>query len=480
MSSITNRTITLVISETLNFAVQFLSPIFLVRILDINTYGQYREFIVYSSLILSFASFSIKTNLLYFISKDESKKRDYLSNTIYLLLFFSLIGVLIVFFLRYYLLSILSFNFIPVLIIYIICYQNTDILDSYWLSIKRSDLVLYWSSSNAIVRTSSLILTAYFTHSIWNIIYLLIILEILKTLFTLSYIIKNKLFTWKINVSFIKEQLKYILPNGFASVITKVNNDISKVVISSSLGPAALAIYAVGSQNIPFLNIIRNAVSNVIFPEIAARTSTGPKKALNLWHKANLLYFFLMAPLFIILMFYANIIITIMFTAKYSQAIPIFRIYSILLLRKCFEMSIPIRAMNKNKYFVAGNILYLSVNIILIYILYNLFGFIGPAVAVVIAEIVQSLYLGSKILTIYEIKFREILLWDKLIKIGIISLVGIPIIILFNMIPINYVLVSIVASILYLIVYIILIRKAKIEEIDLFMKKMFNKVRISW
>ncbi len=59
MASLTKRTVTLVISETLKYSVQFLSPILLVRILDKEVYGQYKEFIVYSSLLLTFISFSI-------------------------------------------------------------------------------------------------------------------------------------------------------------------------------------------------------------------------------------------------------------------------------------------------------------------------------------------------------------------------------------------------------------------------------------
>ena len=70
MSSRTNRVTILAISKLLNFAVQFLTPIFLVRIIDRELYGQYKEFFVYASLIGTFIAFSIKYNLLYFISKN--------------------------------------------------------------------------------------------------------------------------------------------------------------------------------------------------------------------------------------------------------------------------------------------------------------------------------------------------------------------------------------------------------------------------
>ncbi len=429
MASITKRILTLVLSESLNYAVIFLSPIFLVRILDLKTYGQYREFMVYAGLAVSFVSFGIKSNLLYFISKDPKNKSIFITNTIYLLLIFSVIGLIIIFFLRSYIDTLFSYNFIYLLMLYIFCFQNVDLLDNYFLSIKRSDYVLYWASSNAIIRTFALIGVAYLTHDIWSIIYLLIILEIIKSIFTLFIVFKHKLMIWKINLVYLKEQLNYILPLGFSSVINRINVDISKIVISSNLGPASLAIYAIGSQNLPFFNIVRNSVSNVIFPEMAVRIKDNPKEALKLWQKNNLMYFFLMVPIFFILMIFADTLIKIMFTEKYISAIPLFRIYLILLLRKCFEMSMPIRAMNRNKVFVLANLLYLAANISLIYFLFTLMGFLGPAIAAVASEIIQTVYLSNKVMYIYNIKLSNLLEWNKLMKISIIGIVGVPILI---------------------------------------------------
>ena len=480
MASITKRIFTLVISESLNYAVIFLSPIFLVRILDVKTFGEYREFMVYSSLILAFTSFGIKSNLLYFISKDPKNKSIFVTNTVYLLLIFSIVGIIIVFFLQSYIRSLLSYDFVYLLLIFIFCFQNVDLLDNYFLSIKRSDYVLFWSSGNAIIRTSSLIVVAYLTRDIWSIIHLLIILEIIKTCFTLFVVFKDKVFNWKINFLHLKEQLRYILPLGFSSVINRINVDISKIVISTNLGPAALAIYSIGSQNLPFFNIVRNSVSNVIFPEMAMKTNKSPRDALKLWQKNNVMYFFLMSPLFLIFMFYADTMIQVLFTSKYDAAIPLFRIYLILLIRKCFEMSMPIRAMNKNKFFVAANVLYLVSNIILIYILYNLIGFLGPAIAAVISEIIQSIYLANKVMSVYEVKLVHLLAWNKLIRIATISLSGLPILSIIIIFFHGNIFLIVLSSLTYLMIYIYLFKKFRLEEVDLFMNKLLSKLKISW
>jgi len=480
MSSLTKRTFTLVVSETLHYAVQFLSPIFLVRILDVNTYGQYKEFIVYSSLITTFISFSIKSNLLYFISKDPEKEKEFISNTAFLLFTFSIVGLVLVYIFKDYIEGLTTFDFITLLIVFIFFCQNIDLLETYWLGKKRTDLVLYWSTINTIVRTGSIILVAYLTKDITSIIYLLIAHEFLKSSFTLFYLIRNKLLKFKLDYSLIKDQLVYIIPLGLSSIILKFNNDISKVIISSNLGAAALAMYAIGSQNLPLINIIRTSISNTIFPEMAQRSSKNPLDALSLWNKSTLLYLFLMTPMFYLVFIYADLIITTLYTAQYQDAVILFRIYSILLIRKCFEMGMPLRAMNKNKFFVFGNILSLGVNVVLLYSLYNLFGFIGPAIAYVITEFTLNLFLATKILSTYNIKLPELFFWKKIGLVLAIGTAGVQILLLNYLISFNELLSAIIFSFVYLVFYLLVIRKLRIDEIDMFMKKLLKKVKLSW
>ena len=111
MSSRTNRVTILAVSKLLNFAVQFLTPIFLVRIIDRELYGQYKEFFVYASIIGAFIAFSIKDNLLYFISKNPKGIKYYVTNTIFLEFIACLLGIIAVYIFKSNLIHASSFNF---------------------------------------------------------------------------------------------------------------------------------------------------------------------------------------------------------------------------------------------------------------------------------------------------------------------------------------------------------------------------------
>lgn len=480
MASLTKRTFILAFSQSLTFAVQFLSPIFLVRILDQTAYGQYKEFIVYSSLMLSFISFSIKSNLLYFISVNPGNDRKYVSNTVFLLFGFSLVGVAAVYLAGSYLRHLTTFNFIWPLMIYIFCFQNIDLLDTLFLSKKRSDYVLYWSGCNIIVRTALLIYVAYRTRDVMDIIYLMIVLEIAKSGFTVFYLLKNRLLGLNVDPAYLKHQLIYILPLGFSGLIMQLNSNVSKVIISANLGASALAIYAIGSQNIPILNIINQSVTYVIFPEMAQRTRQDPLLALKLWAKSNVLYFFLLAPCFFILWVYADVVIDTLFTKNYSAAIPLFRIYLFLLLRRCFEVGAPLRAMNKNKYFVVGNLSSLAVNILLLYVLFELVGFYGPAIAFVAAETFLAVFLAIKIVSTYRITIGALVNWKKIGLIMAVNVLIAPILFFRYLVVLNPVAAAVIFSTVYLAAYVAVLRWLHIDEVDLFMSKILKQLGFSW
>ncbi len=397
-----------------------------------------------------------------------------------MLLFVHTLGIIIVYIFRVNFQSLTTYNFIFLLIIYIFICQYLDLIETYWLGKKRTDLVLYWSTSNVVIRTGSIILVAYLTKDVISIIYVFILHEFAKSSFTFLYLKKKKLLQFRFNKVLAKEQLVYIIPLGLSIVIFNFDNDISKVIISANLGASALAIYAIGSQNIPLINIIVSSVTNAIFPEMAEKASTNPLESLSLWNKSNLLYLFLMLPIFFIFFYYAEEFITTLFTAQYIDAVVLFRIYLLVMIRKCFEMSTPLRAMNKNKYFIIGNLISLVVNIVMLFILFKLLGFIGPAIAYVLTEFSSLIYLSIKIVSTYNIKFSEMLLWKKT---GIIFLVGtgcLPILFAGNLLTINPIAVAIIFSIVYSGIYLLIIRKLKIKEVDIFMNKILKGVKLSW
>jgi O-antigen/teichoic acid export membrane protein len=251
------------------------------------------------------------------------------------------------------------------------------------------------------------------------------------------------------------------------------------MMVSINLGITALAIYSIGSYQVPILGIIRSSVGDVIFPEMSERNIKSRESGLELWRKVNILYCSMSFPLFCIFFFHARDFIELLFTNQYTQAVPIFRIYLVLMIRQCFEMSSPLRSINKNNYFILSHGLAMAVNISLLAVLFSLMGITGPAVAYVISDCVMMLYLSLKILKCYKIGLNKLLYWDKLLKIFITSLIALPVLFLSPMMHIAPIFKMGITASLYLSVYVYIIKYMDIEEVNRLTTQILQKLHLT-
>lgn len=476
MPSLPKRTIILTICRVMNYFIAFLSTIFLVRILDVHAYGQYREFLLYAMLLANFISLAIPRNLLYFIPRAPHDAAKYVTHTALLTLTSWLIGAGFIFLARGFILARTSYDFIVPLIIFIFFFLNLDFLESYWLAKKRTDYVLYYSVLRVVLGVVVIVGAAYYYRDVKMVIKAMIIFETIKFAFCLYFLTNRKLLIYRLDWQIVREQLIYTIPLGVAGIIYYFNQQLGRLFISTKLGVEALAIFAIGSTQVPIIKIVRGAISDVIFPEMAQKNVQDPLQGLRLWQRANIVYCFLVFPTFVVLFWYAEIIIRTVFTSQYLVAVPVFRVCLLLLLRQCFEMGSPLRAMNLNKYFIVGNIIFLGLNVTLLLILFKYAGLVGPAIAFVLADLGLSIYLVSKILKAYQIRISQLFFWREISKIILACTVGLPALLLGRFIHINDVAQALVCSGVYAVVYYLFVRYYKIEEVELMVARVSKKL----
>ena len=177
------RTLILVICRVMSIGVVMLSPIFMVRLFDVTAYGQYREFVLYYFLLSVILIFSIQTNPIYFIARYPGKERETVTHTALMLLAVSLVGCAGIYLGKGLILSRTSYDFILPLILYVFFYVNLEYYESYCLGKKRTDYVLYFSATRALVRLAAVILVAWITRSIMAVIWTIVFLEVVKCVF---------------------------------------------------------------------------------------------------------------------------------------------------------------------------------------------------------------------------------------------------------------------------------------------------------
>ena len=86
MSSFVSRGAVLASARLLNQALALLSPLLLVRMLDIAEYGRYRQFMATAMFITSLAGFALSANLNYLIARSPERQAVDITNTCLLML----------------------------------------------------------------------------------------------------------------------------------------------------------------------------------------------------------------------------------------------------------------------------------------------------------------------------------------------------------------------------------------------------------
>lgn len=362
-----------------------------------------------------------------------------------------------------------SFDFVVPLIIYVLLFMNLTHLETYFVATKRPKNVFYYSTIRVAVRLTAVIGTAYYTRSVDAILNALIAVEAGRIIVVIFLSRRLELLSFGFDHKVVQQQLRFIVPLGMAGSLHVLNQYIGQIIISTQLGVVALAIYAIGSYKLPVIRLTRGAISDAIFPDMVREASTSNSDRLRLWKRGNIAYSFLVLPIFLLLYWYADILIPFVFTDKYVEAVPVFRILVLLMPIQCIELSSPLRAANQTGSLLIGNLLMVGTNLICIFLFFGYFEEIalyGPAIGMVLGQLVQHAYMGWRVVDHFEMPVRDLLKWRS--QAIIILCIALSWIVLYigEFIPARELIRVPVFSSLFAVVYFLLIRRYRLEEVE--------------
>lgn len=464
MASLLRRTVVLSFSRFASQAIVLVSPLLLVRILTVGEYGAYREFLLYVGLIGPVASFAVARSLQYLLPKHPNQERVWITQTSLFGLALTSVAIIGIFVAGDLIRANTSFDFVTVLQLYIFFCVNLDFIEFYCLGKKRTDLVLYYSTVRLLARMTVVVTVAYLTEDARSIAYSLMALEAIRCILVFCYAIFRRWFTFRLTRRSLYLQMTYFLPSGAGGVIETLNSNVGMLFISVVIGAEALAFYVIGTFATQIVEIIRGAIADVIFPDIVELRTAEPRDALPLWQRATVWYSIMLFPVAILFSYYADAIVTILFTQEYAEAIPIFSAYALLMFNSCFDFHLPLRVQNKNRYFLAGSVIALVTNSSLLYPMHLLFGLLGPAIAFMLSRLVMTIYLASCVLRIYKVSVRDLVLWRDVSKVFVASIICAPILVAGKYFVEHLFVRSILFGLLYLAAYVFVLRILSVSE----------------
>jgi O-antigen/teichoic acid export membrane protein len=413
MSSFVSRGAVLASARLLNQALALLSPLLLVRLLEISEYGRYRQFMATAMFITSLAGFALSANLNYLIARSPERQAVDITNTCLLMLGVSVVSALVIVLARQWIVPPEIASAWPLLAVYVFLFLNLEVLVSYWLAHRQSVAVMGYTLAITAWRIATLLAATYWLHDVEMIFVTIVCAEALKNLWIYVWLRRRGLIVFRWDAPAMREQVRLVVPLGAGSVLYKMN-DFGKVVVANQMGPVPLAIYTTAAYQMPIVNIVQGALADVIFPDMVKRSKKDPAQGLLLWKRAQVLVFAAICPAWLLITYFAEPLVRLLFTDAYAAATPYFQVFLLLMVRQCFQFSTPLRSVEDNASFAHANLVALVINAGFIIALMPHYGLWGPTLGLIVGQTWTSIYLGSRVLKRYNLPLSELCQWGKL------------------------------------------------------------------
>jgi O-antigen/teichoic acid export membrane protein len=435
MSGLGNRTAILTLSRLASYGLQLISPIFLVRFLSVVDFGRYREFLLYAAILQAFGQFSINDSLLYCVPANPQSPWRLARQTALLTLCSSMLVVLVLVALDTASGGQLVNGYLVPLAAYTLFSVNLDFWEYFWLANGRARPVFFYSAGRLAVRVLVVVITAGLTRDFRAVIWALVALEGVRLVAAGAAML---VFDRSRREPPLREpwrdQLRFCIPSGTASLLAMLNRNISNVIVARSLGAVALAQYAIGRFGEPVVATVRNSVSAVILPEMVRKDREGSQPgtardtcslaALALWQKATVVNTIMLFPIVVLVIRYAQPLVTLVFGASYLSAALIMQIYMLVVIRECFDFAPALRAVNRTRPLVESNVAGLLACTVAMLLLIPVAGLAGAMIAFVIASYVDVTWLGWRTLQAYRMRLGELLPWRSIARTGLAAAVA--------------------------------------------------------
>jgi O-antigen/teichoic acid export membrane protein len=329
------------VANAINYALQFILPIVVARTLTPEDFAGYRMVWLVVGTLMAFATLDIPTNLSYFLPRLQNKDRArYIVGAVCILIVLAAISSALIN--PWY--PLLPVEWVEVsgpawfYSVFVFLWVIASLLD--WLPI--SDGRARWQAGAiitlAISRLFLVSLVAWITGSLEAVLYALILFTLLKLGLLGYYILRFHHWEWVFPKKQVLDQISYSWSFGFAGGFYVMRQQIESWMVAALFSAREFASFSLGGVAAPLFGLIRESVNNVVFPNLSELEANKDKKGIaDLNRKATSVTAFVLFPIAIFLWFFADEVISIVYTSEYIDAANVLRVYLFGVIPQVFE-----------------------------------------------------------------------------------------------------------------------------------------------
>ncbi|MBI9063787.1 MAG: oligosaccharide flippase family protein [Marinilabiliaceae bacterium] len=432
-SGMAKQTAAIMTGKLIALIATFAMPLFLTRYLTKFEFGVYSQFYVLVNFCTIIFSLGIQANLYFFYPKaNEKEKKSLIVHTVLFLMLFTLIAMILlnIPFLSKFLIgrgdltnytSFISFGILfllPLIIIEPLYVAKADNVTS-----------VFYPPAVVLLRLAFVIGFVFYWHSLNSVMLGIVFAGFTCFVFVMIYSLKGidlRQIGKLINVKLAKSQLKYSWPFGLALVLNTLALQFDKIICITFLAPASFATYAIAFYGIPGVEQVYQSLSQVYLVKMSAKHHDNkPKEISEIYKSLVTKTYSFSIPAIILVSLYAKRIITLFFTSKYLDAVPLFRIYILTFLIFMLGAGLILRATDRTIYSLKAYFYSSLVTIPLTYFLIKHYGIWGGLVSAMLSIIIPKTVQLHYEMKLIESNIFTYFPWNKFLIIALISLISI-------------------------------------------------------
>ncbi len=326
------RAMSLGVANAIDYGLQFLLPVVLVRYLSPAAFGGYRLLWLATGTVMAVVTQAMAGSLYYFLPRsDADGKRLYINQAILYLGAAGLIGAWAVSGMNPWLPgNVRDLVGTSVLVpVFVLLWVMASLLDLIGTAEERVGWQARVVVGLSALRALALSATAILTRELEPVLLALLGFAAFKLAVLIGYVARHH----GVRGPFLRrgafvEQLRQSAPFGFAGALYGLRGQADQWVASVLFPVAMFASFSIAALLGPLVHLCRQSVGQAFLPSLSRLEAAGDNRGmLSLSSRASVMVATLAYPLLAFAFVFGKDIVTVIYTSAYVDAVPVMRIY---------------------------------------------------------------------------------------------------------------------------------------------------------
>jgi len=407
MASLSDKAGFLIGANLVKYAVGFITPMVLVRMLDRADYGTYQQLALIGALGIAILVLGLPNSVYYFHDRKNPARDKVLTlQTSAILLASGLLTAIVLLVARPLVVRLMGNQALwapmPWYVMALGLLIATEHFVQFMIARDRYKIAVLTEVAETVIRVLILVLPLLAGYGLMGLVTALFAYAFIR------FVVRTAWLIWPLGGIrkppgehwFMGEQLEYAVPLGLMSLVGVIGGYLDRGIVATRFAPADYAIYSVGALEIPLDAIFQASVATVLRASMPALIRDGRHdEVIRLLREGVRKLSLIMLPCFVFLQGFAYEFITVLFTPQYARSVGVFRIYLFLMPLNMFILSPVPPAYGRTRINFQVVAAVTVVHVILSFVLLHWIGFYGPALSAI-----STSYLLSTFYFIYACK----------------------------------------------------------------------------